>query len=136
MITTILSEAPRVKCPSHGVKTVNTPWSESNSRTTMLFERFAIDLLLASKNQIKTAELLRISFSVLHHIMEKAVERGLLSREQRYIEYVGIDEKSMKKGYNYITVLSDTKKRCVIELAETRTTKVSKSLFNKDLSGA
>ena len=134
MKTTILSKVPRIKCPRHGVKTVSTAWSEPNSRTTMLFERFAIDLLLASKNQTKTAELLRISFSVLHYIMEKAVGRGLLSREHRDIEYVGIDEKSMKKGHNYITVLSDTKERCVIEVGETRTTKASKALLNKGLT--
>jgi len=134
MITTLSSKVPRINCPRHGVKTVNTPWSEPNSRTTMLFERFAIDLLLASKNQTKTAEILRVSFSVLHHIMEKAVERGLESREERDIEYIGIDEKSMKKGHNYITVLSDTKERCVIEVGETRTTKASQALLIKGLT--
>lgn len=134
MITTLSSKVPRVKCPSHGVKTVNTPWSEANSRTTMLFERFAIDLLLASKNQTKVAEILRVSFDVLHHIMRKAVERGLLNREERNIEYLGMDEKSMKKGHNYITVLSDTKEHCVIEVGETRTTSASKALLNKGLS--
>jgi transposase len=100
----------------------------------MLFEGFAIDLLLASKNQTKSAEILRVSFDVLHHIMEKAVERGLLSREEKNIEYLGIDEKSMKKGHNYITVLSDTKGQCVIDVGETRTTSASKVLLNKCLS--
>ena len=134
MTTTLTSKLPRINCPSHGVKTVNTPWSEPNSRTTMLFERFSIDLLLASKNQTKTAKMLRVSFSVLHHIMEKAVERGLLNREESNMEYIGIDEKSMKKGHNYITVLSDTKERCVIEVGETRTATASKTLLNKGLS--
>jgi len=134
MITTLTSKVPRIKCSEHGVKTVNTPWSETNSRTTMMFERLAIDLLLASKNQTKVSEILRVSFDVLHHIMKKAVERGLLNREERNIEYLGIDEKSMKKGHNYITVLSDTKEHCVIEVGETRTTSASKALLNKGLS--
>lgn len=134
MITTISSKLPRIKCASHGVKTVNTPWSEANSRSTILFERFAIDLLLASKNQTKTAEILRISFDVLHHIMKKAVERGLLNREENDIEYIGIDEKSMKKGHNYITVLSDTKERRIIEVEETRTQLATQSLLNKGLT--
>ena len=134
MITTISSKVPRIKCSKHGVKTINVPWSEPNSRATILFERFAIDLLLASKNQTKAAELLRVSFDVLHHIMEKAVERGLLNREEKDIEYIGIDEKSMKKGHNYITVLSDTKERCVIEVEETRTQLATQSLLNKGLT--
>jgi len=71
MITTLTSKVPRIKCSEHGVKTVNTPWSETNSRTTMMFERLAIDLLLASKNQTKVSEILRVSFDVLHHIMKK-----------------------------------------------------------------
>jgi len=134
MITTLSSKVPRINCPRHGVKTVNTPWSEPNSRTTMLFERFAIDLLLTSKNQTKTAEILRVSFSVIHHIMEKAVERGLLNREERDIEYIGIDEKSMKKGHKYITVLSDTKERRIIEVEESRTQIATQSLLNKGLT--
>jgi len=134
MITTISSKLPRVKCPNHGVKTVSIPWSESNSRTTILFERFAIELLLSSKNQTKTAEILRVSFDVLHHIMEKAVERGLLNRKEKAIEYIGIDEKSMKKGHNYITVLSDTKERRIIEVEESRTQLATQSLLNKGLT--
>ena len=134
MKTTISSKLPRIKCKTHGVKTVNVPWAEPNSRTTMLFERFAIDLLLASKNQTKTARILRVSFDVLHHIMEKAVERGLLNREENDIEYIGIDEKSMKKGHNYITVLSDTKERRIIEVGESRTQIATQSLLNKGLT--
>jgi transposase len=134
MTTTLSSKLPRIKCPKHGVKTITSPWSESNSRTTMQFERFAIDLLLASKNQTKASEILRVSFDVLHHIMEKAVERGLLSREERDIKYIGIDEKSMKKGHNYITVLSDTKGQCVIEVEEARTQIATQSLLNKGLT--
>ena len=108
--------------------------TEASSRSTILFEGFAIDLLLVSKNQTKTAEILRISFDVLHHIMKKAVERGLVNREENDIEYIGIDEKSMKKGHNYITVLSDTKERRIIEVEETRTQLATQSLLNKGLT--
>jgi len=58
MKTTISSKLPRIKCKTHGVKTVNVPWAESNSLATMLFERFSIDLLLVPKNQTKTAKIL------------------------------------------------------------------------------
>ena len=44
---TILHAAvPRVNCPKHGVKQVNVPWAERNSRFTLFFERFAITDLL------------------------------------------------------------------------------------------
>ncbi len=71
---------------------------------------------------------------MIHHIMEKAVERGLSRREERDIRYVGIDEKSMKKGHRYISVLSDIKKCCVIDVSEGRSFSSSKSLLDKGLT--
>ncbi|HAN98530.1 MAG TPA: ISL3 family transposase, partial [Planctomycetaceae bacterium] len=38
---------PRVECPEHGVQAVEVPWAQTSSRFTILFERFAIDVLLA-----------------------------------------------------------------------------------------
>jgi transposase len=41
---------PRVRCSEHGVKTLNAPWASKNSRFTLLFEAFAIKLLLAARS--------------------------------------------------------------------------------------
>jgi len=101
---------------------------------TLLFERFAIDILLASKNQGKTAQILRLSFDALHHIMSKAVKRGLSQRDDENIQHIGIDEKSMKRGHNYLSVLSDTKGRRVIDVSEGRTIKAAKALINNGLT--
>ena len=43
--TILRASIPRVNCPQHGVKQVRVPWAESNSRFTILFEAFAIELL-------------------------------------------------------------------------------------------
>ena len=134
MKTYIICKTPRIECEEHGVKTIDVPWAETSSRATLLFERFAIDLLLASKNQTKAAGILRVSFDTLHHIMAKAVERGLSKREAEEIKHIGIDEKSMKKGHNYISVLSNSKKRCVIDVSEGRTTHSASSLINNGLT--
>ena len=37
---------PRVKCPEHGVCTIEPSWSRANSRFTLQFESFIIDTLL------------------------------------------------------------------------------------------
>jgi transposase len=134
MKTYIVCKIPRVKCKHHGIKTIKVPWAESLNRTTFLFERFAINLILASKNQTKTAQILRVSFDTLHHIMSKAVDRGLSRRGEYEIKYLGIDEKSMKKGHKYISVLSDSVKVCVIDVTEDRTTNSAITLINNSLS--
>lgn len=47
---TILHAAPpRVKCPEHGVKQVALPRAQKSSRFTLFFERFAIDVPLATQ---------------------------------------------------------------------------------------
>lgn len=134
MKTFLISSIPRIKCKEHGVRTVKVPWAESSDRVTILFERFAINLLLATKNQTKAAEILRVDFKVLHHIMEKAVKRGLNDREDHEIKYIGIDEKSMRRGHTYLTVLSDTEKKCIIDVGESRTKNTAKSLLNNSLT--
>lgn len=134
MKTYLVSRVPRIKCKEHGIKTIKVPWAESSSRTTILFERLAIELLLASKNQTKTARLLRISFDILHHIMFKAVERGLSRRSDEDIRYIGIDEKSMKKGHHYMSILSDSERVRVIDASEHRTTSSARSLINNGLT--
>ena len=60
--TILCASVPRVKCPEHGVKQVSVPWAEKSSRFTLLFERFAIDLLLATQTVKGAMGILRISW--------------------------------------------------------------------------
>ncbi len=131
MKTILTSPVPRIKCKTHGVKTIEVPWAEKGSRFTILFEAYAITLLQFTINQTKVAELLRISYSQVHSIMEKSVNRGMERREKSQIEYAGIDEKSMKKGHKYFTVLSDLDENKVIDIVEDRTMAATKELFDK-----
>lgn len=75
----------------------------------------------ATKNQTKTAELLRVSFSQVHRVMHRSVALGLSRRsnDERYY-YLSFDEKAVRKGHNYITVLSDEQTGLVIDVIEGR----------------
>ena len=79
--TIIKSRIPRSNCPEHGVKTIDIPWATEGSRFTVLFERFAIDVIMASKNIKEAAKLLGLSWDQVHLIQLKAVERGLAKRK-------------------------------------------------------
>jgi transposase len=118
--TYIVASIPRIKCSEHKVKTIEIPWAESNNHFTYSFENFAISFLLACLNQTKVARLLRISFSEINTIMKKAVIRGLARRSKADLEYLGIDEKSMKKGHNYMTIIYDLKQGIVLDAIEGR----------------
>jgi transposase len=130
MKTYLAGDVPRVKCLEHGVQTISVPWAESSSRFTMLFEQFTINLLQATQNQTKAASILRISFHQIHLIMQKAVQRGLSRRGKIDVEYMAIDEKSMKKGHTYITVVSDLKTGTIIDIVKDRTGEAVNLLLN------
>ncbi len=111
---------PRIKCTEHGVKSIDVPWAEKNSRFTALFERLAIDVLQGCQNQTKANDLLRLSWDEVHLIQEKAVERGLERRVAGELRHIGVDEKSFLKGHQYATVLSDLDNPRVLDVARDR----------------
>jgi transposase len=79
--TLLICPVPRVDCKVHGIKSLQVPWADMKGRFTMLFERFAIDVLQSACNKNKAAGLLGLSWDEVHHIQERAVARGLARRK-------------------------------------------------------
>lgn len=78
-----------------------------------------IDTLKATKNQTKTASLLGLTFSRIHGVMLRAVERGMLWRDPKKVyRHVCIDEKSVGRGQNYVSILYDGDTGSVIDATE------------------
>lgn len=127
--TIIRAKAPRVECSEHGVKTTQVPWAEPHGRFTRLFERFAIDVLLATRSVTQAAELLGLSWDEVHHILERAVRRGLSRRKLAMIEHVGMDEKSFGRGHSYISLMTDLDGSRVLEVALDRTREAADALW-------
>jgi transposase len=124
--TILVARLPRCQCKEHGVKTAQPPWAARHSRFTLLFESFAIELLLHCANIKAAAQMLRLDWHALNQIMQRAVERGLKRRENDAMAYLGIDEKSFKSGHHYVTALNDLEEGRVLEVVEHRTTEAAK----------
>lgn len=129
--TIIKSRVPRSDCPEHGVKTVNIPWAGPGSRFTLLFERFAIDVIMASKSIKDAAALLGLSWDQVHNIQNRAVERGLKKRKLNKLKNVGIDEKSFLKGHKYASLMVDIDGERVVDVVEGRTLEAANELWSK-----
>jgi transposase len=121
--TSIRARTPRADCPVHGVKTMLVPWAEPQGRFTLLFERFAVEVLLASASVSQACELLGIGWETAHEMMGRAVKRGLERRQ------LGMDEKSFGRGQSYITLLTDLEQARVIDVVEDRTTEAAEQLW-------
>lgn len=132
----ICCRLPRVTNSTGKVVTVSSPWASRHERHSYLFEHAAIDLLKATKNQSKTAQLLRCGFNVINRIIHRSTQRGLARRNtaSETFEHLSIDEKSFKKGHHYISVLSYPKSGCVLEVVQGRTKQSVDQLLDASLT--
>ena len=132
--TMLKAPVPRVSCEEHGVTSAALPWSGRHSRFTLLFEAFAVEMLLAAKSISDACRMLDLHWNQAQVIMKRAVERGLERRDEQEIAWLGMDEKSFRKGHNYISVLNDIEGRRVLDVVEGRDGKVAEELIKQALS--
>jgi len=132
--TYLHSETPRVKCSEHGVKSVAVPWAGKNSRFTLLFEAFAVQVLLSARSVEEARKLLGLNWHQVEAIKKRAVARGLSRREEEAVPYVGIDEKQFRRGHSYISNLVDLERVRVLEVVEGRTEESALGLLETGLS--
>jgi transposase len=117
--TYLRARIPRVRCDKHGVRQARVAWAEPRSRFTSMFERFAIDVLLET-DVLGATRLLGISWDQAHHVMQRAVERGLARRAHSRLSHLGVDEKAIAKRHRYATLLNDLERGVVLEVSEGR----------------
>jgi len=127
--TRLCARTPRANCKACGVKTSTVPWAGKYSRFTLLFEAFAISVIQACGNVKNAATLLGLDWDSVHGIMERAVERGLERRQLDSLDYLGIDEKSFRRGHSYVTLLVDLTGSRVLEVVEDRTEEAANTLW-------
>ena len=128
--TFVQASLPRVRCPEHGVRQVAAPWAEPRGRFTLLFERFAIDVLRATQTVKNACSLLRVSWDELWGILCRAVSRGKARKQCRLISYLGVDEKAFRKGHSYLTVVCDIEEGTVEFVSEDRKKESLKQYFD------
>jgi transposase len=128
--TVLEARVPRSHCDQCGVKTAAVPWAGKHSRFTLLFEAFAIDVLLASGSVQAASLLLGLGWEATHTIMKRAVQRGLDVRQLEGIRQLGLDEKSFGRGQDYVSVMTDPVESRVIDVVPGRTEESANSLWN------
>jgi transposase len=105
------------------------PWAEPQGRFPLLFERFAVEVLLASASVSQACELLGIGWETAHEMMGRAVKRGLERRQLEAMKHLGMDEKSFGRGQSYVTLLTDLEQSRVIDVVEDRTAEAAEQLW-------
>jgi len=110
---------PRVSCKKDGVQQIGIPFAEKHSRFTSRFEQ-AVIVWLQDSPISAVAENFNLSWDEVDGIMQRAVRRGLARRERQEVSNMGIDETSYQKGHEYVTVILDKDRDCVIDVLDGR----------------
>ena len=99
------AEAPRVRCPRHGVVVSRVTWARVGSGFTHHFED-QVAWLSTNTSQSAVGALMRISWRTVGRCLRRVVEErregvDLLEGLSR----IGIDETSYRRGHRYLTVV-------------------------------
>lgn len=106
----------RVRCPDDGVLVESVPWARHGSRFTRDFEDWAACLAVRCTASA-VAELARVEWHTVGGICERVYAELEAARGRgRFdgVRRIGIDETSYKKGHEYLTVVVDHDRGCLV----------------------
>jgi transposase len=114
------ADVPRVACGACGKTTqLGVPWARPGSGFTAAFEALALALCRELPVR-RAAALLRCQDKQLWRRIEFYVEQARALESFEGVEIVGIDETSLRRGQDYITVVHDLEEKRLLFAAEGR----------------
>ena len=114
------AQVPRIACNGCGKTTqVQVPWAREGSGFTALFEALALSLCQELPVR-QAAALLRCADKQLWRRIEHYVGEARKLDDMAEVKVIGIDETSLRKGQNYITVVHDLEKKRLLFACEGR----------------
>jgi transposase len=101
------ADVPRVGCTVCGKTTqIAVPWAREGSGFTLLFEALALTLCQGLPVR-QAAQMLRVRDKQLWRRIDHYVRQARAKQDMSSVRLVGIDETSLKRGQDYITVVHD-----------------------------
>lgn len=114
------AEVPRVDCDACGkTTTVAVPWARPGSGFTLLFEALALSLC-QSMPVAQAAALLRVRPKQLWRRIDHYVGVARAREEMKDVTVVGIDETSIRRGHEYVTLVHDLEEKRLLFMTEGR----------------
>lgn len=121
----INARTPRIKPPTGGIKLIMPPWNGVVYGFTLLFEALAMQLC-TNMPVSQASKILNVSDHRLWRVLECYVFKAMYDADYSEMTAVGMDETSLKKGHNYITLFVDMMKKRTTFIAEGKDNKTVK----------
>ena len=111
--------APRVSCAECGVRRAELPWARSGSGFTLLFEALAVTLA-AEMPMRAVSRIVRENDTRLWRLVRHHVEAAREAADHSGVRAVGVDEKAIRRGHDYVTLFADLDARRLLFVTEGR----------------
>jgi len=101
------ADAPRVRCPAHGVIVAHLPWARHGAGHTYAFDDQTAWLAVqCSKSAVR--QLMRVAWRTVGAIITRVADDALAGTDRfANLRRIGIDEISYKRGHRYLTIVVD-----------------------------
>jgi transposase len=127
----LIIRLPRIECKEDGILQIEIPWARPQADFTLLFESFAM-ILLREMPVNTVSRIIGVDDNKLWRMVHYYVDKARTYEEYADVSSIGIDETSMKKGHNYITLVVDLEKKKTIFVTHGKDTSTIEE-FKKDL---
>ena len=107
-------KVPRLKSSDGSVKMAQVPWARKQSGFTLLFEAYAMALIEKEMPVSSVGDLVKEYPQRIWNIFNYWIEIAYSQDDQGNVKRIGVDETSVRKGHDYITVMADIDERRVI----------------------
>ncbi len=102
----IKARTPRVKLSDGSIQLVSPPWAGREKGFTMLFEALLLQLLKCMPVQ-QVEKLCKVGDDKLWRMIRRYVDDARELLDMSMLQTLGVDETSIRKGHNYVTVFVD-----------------------------
>ncbi|QFG26977.1 ISL3 family transposase [Actinomadura sp. WMMB 499] len=124
------ADAPRVRCPGHGVAVAAVPWAHPGSRFTTCFED-TVAWTAAHAPFSTVTRLLRVTWRTVTGIVTRVIARATAGADRLDgLERIGIDEIAYRKGHRYLTIVVNHADGTIVWAAEGRNCATLNTFFD------
>jgi transposase len=124
------ADAPRVRCPQHGVVVASVPWARHDAGHTYAFDE-TVAWLTTQSSKSTVTELMRIAWRTVGSIITRVWDDVDAHCDRLAgLRRIGIDEISYKKGHKYLMVVVDHDTRALVWAASGRSSATVREFFD------
>lgn len=118
----------RVECDRCGVIVEMVPWAETGSHFTRSFEEMTAFLAQHAAKTV-VVEMMRIAWATVGSIVGRVVDRLGPADRLDGLTHIGVDELSYRRHHEYVTVVVDHRRGCIVWAAPGKNADTLRSFF-------